>query len=750
MVTETKRDFKVVGTRPIRHDGADKVTGRARFGADITLPGTLYGAVLRSPHAHARIVSINTSGAEAHPEVRAVMTAADLQPGAPVGTGITPGQNHPGNVMAREKALYRGHAIAAVAATSVHSAQEALALIDVKYEKLPAVLDVESAMAPGAPIVHEDMQPYSLGTVDDFPPNVVGREQYVLGDLAFGFGAAEITVEREFRTTAVHQGYIEPQNGTASWSQDGKLTVWCSSQGHFGIRDQLGTVLGIPVSDVKVIPMEIGGGFGGKLPAYVEPLAAVLSRKTGQPVKLTMSRAEVFEATGPTSGSYVKVKIGATKDGRITGADAMFAFEAGAFPPSPITGAAAAIFAPYKIENVRIDCYDVLNNKPKVAPYRAPGAPIVAFAAESVMDELAEKLGIDPVDLRIINAAREGDRRADGVMNGSIGALETLEAIKSHPHYSAPLEGKGEGIGRGVGLGFCRNNAGPACAIGNVLADGRVSLVEGSMDIGGSRTAVAQMFAEVLSLPVEDVLPSVGDTEAIGYTSVTGGSGVTYKSGWAAFEAANDVKRQVIERAAREWDAKVEDVEYVDGEVRHLSDTELKMSFREIAANANNTGGPIVGRANLNPGGAVGSYSGLIVDVRVDPETGKTDVLRATAFQDVGTAIHPAYVEGQIQGGIAQGIGWALNEEYYLNEDGAMQNASLLDYRMPTTLDLPMIEAVMIEVPNPNHPYGVKGVGEASISAPLAALANAINAATGVRLRRLPMNPQAIVKATAG
>ena len=296
-------------------------------------------------------------------------------------------------------------------------------------------------------------------------------------------------------------------------------------------------------------------------------------------------------------------------------------------------------------------------------------------------------------------------------------------------------------------MGFCRNNSGPACAVGNVLPDGRVSLVEGSMDIGGSRTAVAQMFAEVLSLPIEDVLPTVGDTETIGYTSNTGGSGVAYKSGWAAFEAANDVRRQVIERAARVWGVSVDEVEYLDGEVRHVSDTELKMTFKEIATTANDTGGPIVGRANLNPGGSTGSYSALIVDVKVDAETGKTDILRATAFQDVGTAIHPSYVEGQIQGGIAQGIGWALNEEYYLSDEGAMQNSSLLDYRMPTSLDLPMIEAVMVEVPNPNHPYGVKGVGEASISAPLAAVANAIKNASGTRLRQLPMNPQSIVAA---
>ena len=745
MTTETKPDYKVVGTRPVRHDGADKVTGKARFGADVSLPGMLYGAVLRSPHAHARILSIDTSRAEAHPAVRAVMTCADLRPGPTVGTGIVPGHNHSSNVMARGKALYRGHAIAALAATSLHAAQEALHLIDVEYEPLPAVLDVESAMKPGAPVVHEDMEPYSLGSVEGFPPNVVGRELYALGDVADGFEAAEVSIEREFRTHSVHQGYIEPQNGTASWSPDGKLTIWCSSQGHFGIRDQVASILDIPVSDVKVVPMEIGGGFGGKLPIYLEPLAAVLSKRTGHPVKLTMSRAEVLEATGPTSGSHVRIRIGATREGRFTAAEAVVAFETGAFPPSPITAAAAAVFAPYRIDNVRIDAYDVLDNKPKVAPYRAPGAPIAAFAAESVIDELAEDLDMDPVDLRILNAATEGDRRADGVMNGRIGALETMEAVKVHPHYSAPLDG--DGVGRGVSMGFCRNNSGPACAVGNVLPDGRVSLVEGSMDIGGSRTAVAQMFAEVLSLPIEDVLPTVGDTETIGYTSNTGGSGVAYKSGWAAFEAANDVRRQVIERAARVWGVSVDEVEYLDGEVRHVSDTELKMTFKEIATTANDTGGPIVGRANLNPGGSTGSYSALIVDVKVDAETGKTDILRATAFQDVGTAIHPSYVEGQIQGGIAQGIGWALNEEYYLSDEGAMQNSSLLDYRMPTSLDLPMIEAVMVEVPNPNHPYGVKGVGEASISAPLAAVANAIKNASGTRLRQLPMNPQSIVAA---
>ena len=439
--------------------------------------------------------------------------------------------------------------------------------------------------------------------------------------------------------------------------------------------------------------------------------------------------------------------MGATSEGRITAAYANYAFEAGAYPGAPLSGANAAIFAPYNIENVQIDSYDVVDNKPKTSPYRAPGAPIVVFAVESVVDELAEQLGMDSVDLRLMNAAREGTRRADGVMNLVIGAQEVMEAVKAHPHYNTPLEGPNRG--RGVSMGFCRNNTGMSCVVANVLSNGNVSLVEGSVDIGGTRTAVAQQFAEVLGIPVENVIPQVADTDTIGYTSNTGGSGVAFKTGWAAYEAANDVKRQLIERAALLWETTADQVEYVDGTLRHSSDPELSMTFEEVAGVLPQTGGPVVGRANMNPGGSGGSYAANIIDVEVDPDTGKIDILRITAFQDVGFAIHPSYVEGQIQGGTAQGVGWAINEEYYLNDDGAMANSSLLDYRMPTSLDLPMIESVIVEVFNPGHPYGVRGVGEANIVPPLAAIANAVHDATGVRMSNLPMNPGAVSKAIA-
>ena len=744
MATATK-EYKVVGTRPIRHDGADKVTGRAVYGADMNLPGMIYGKVLRSPHAHARILSIDTSRVEAHPDARAVATSADFAPSDSVGPIAVLGQMPRDNILARDKVLYKGHAIAAVAALSPHAAEEILSLIDVEYEVLPAYTNIEDSMAEDAVPLH-DTWPNN----PDLPggANVAALDQYRFGDPDAGFAEADQVFEREYRTKTVHQGYIEPQNATAWWSPDGRLTVWCSSQGHFGVRDNTARILGLPVSDVKVVPLEIGGGFGGKIPPYLEPVAAVMSKKSGHPVKMVMDRVEVLQATGPTSGSLVRIKIGVTNEGRITAAHCWMALEAGAFPGSPLAGAASAVFAPYLIENVQVDGYDVVTNKPRTQAYRAPGAPIVMYCTETLMDEIAEALGIDSVELRLLNVARQGDRRADGVMNGRIGAEEVMHSVREHPHFSAPLEQiDGRLRGRGWSMGFCRNNAGPACVVANVREDGTVSLVEGSVDIGGTRTAIAQQFAEVLGIPVEDVNPTIGDTDTIGYTSVTGGSGVAFKSGWAAHEAAMDVMQQLIVRASLLWDTDPENVEYVDGALQHKSDSELRFTFSEIAERLAETGGPVVGRANLNPGGQGGSYAANIVDVEVDPDTGKVDILRYTAFQDAGFAIHPSYVEGQIQGGAAQGIGWALNEEYYMGEDGAMMNTSLLDYRMPTSLDLPMIDAVIVEVSNPGHPFGVRGVGEANIAAPLAAIANAIHDATGARLRSLPMNPQAVVEA---
>ncbi|HEX2278612.1 MAG TPA: xanthine dehydrogenase family protein molybdopterin-binding subunit [Candidatus Tectomicrobia bacterium] len=754
------KEYAVIGTRPIRPDGTDKVVGRAQYGADIRLTGLLYGKILRSPHAHARIKSIDVSRALAHPGVKAVVTSAELpQPSGKVtdlgeGAMINP-RFMSNNCLAKDKVLYKGHAVAAVAATSAHIAEEALALIEVDYEVLPAVLDARDAMREDAPILHErlmslanpNIRPGGFREEDDNsrPSNIANHFVFEIGDIEQGFREADVVVEREYHTSPVHQGYIEPHSATALWQADGNLTIWCSSQGHFAMREQTARTLGLPVSKVKVIPMEIGGGFGAKTLIYLEPVAALLSKKTGRPVKLAMSRTEVFQGTGPTSGTHTRVKIGAKKDGRITAVDATLIYEAGAFPGSPVNPGSQCMFAPYDIPNARVEGYDVVVNKPKSAAYRAPGAPAAAFASESTIDEVCEKLGMDPLEFRLINGAKEGTRRVTGLRLPRIGYLETLQAAKAHPHYNTPLEGPNRG--RGVASGYWHNNTGPASATVSVNPDGTVSLLEGSVDIGGSRAAAAMHVAEVLGLAYEEVKPTIGDTDSIGFTSQTGGSSATFKTGWACYEAAQDVKRQMIERAAKIWEVDAADVEYERSVLTYTKNDELRMTFKELARRLNATGGPIVGRANVAPRGAGPGFAVHIVDVEVDPETGKTQILRYTALQDAGKAIHPSYVEGQIQGGVVQGIGWALNEEYVFNDKGEMLNPSFLDYRMPTSLDLPMIDAVIVEVENPGHPFGLRGVGEVSIVPPMAAIANAIYRATGVRMRQLPMSPSRVTAA---
>ncbi|RPJ43806.1 MAG: xanthine dehydrogenase family protein molybdopterin-binding subunit, partial [Chloroflexi bacterium] len=492
-----------------------------------------------------------------------------------------------------------------------------------------------------------------------------------------------------------------------------------------------------------VIPMEIGGGFGGKIGIYLEPLAVLLSKKAGsRPVKLTMSRTEVLTATGPTSGSTIRVKMGTDSGGRITAAEAFLAYEAGSYPVSPVGSGAEVMFGPYAIENVLIDGYDVVVNKPRSAAYRAPGGSNAAFAAEVVIDELAEKLGIDPLEFRRINGAKEGSRRADGPVYGRIGYIETIEAAMNSPHYQTPLEGPN--CGRGVASGFWGNYGGKSSASASLNPDGTISLVEGSVDIGGSRTAIAMQLAETLGVPIENVRPQVADTDSVGYTEGTYGSRTTFATGWAAYDLGNSLIREMTQRAAQFWEIEPEKVRYQNGCL--ISDGK-QLSLKDLGSQMDDLGGPVSASATIRAEKWGPSFATHIVDVEVDPETGKVQILRYTAVQDVGTAIHPAYVESQIQGGVTQGVGWALNEEYVYDEKGKLLNASFLDYRIPTCLDMPMIETILVEVPNPAHPYGVRGVGEVPIVPPPAAVANAIYRAVGIRMKELPMNPGRIQKA---
>jgi len=743
--------LKVVGQRPIRPDGADKVTGRANFGADLRLPGMLTGRVKRSPHAHARIVRIDTAAAAALPGVKAIVTAADFaelgNEAVEHGEGAATLRDVALNCMARHKVLYAGHAVAAVAATSPEIADAAVRLIEVEYEVLPHVIDVEQAMASDAPLLHADLFTKGVTPKPQTPSNVAEKTILGRGDITKGFAQAERVVEGRYRTAPVHQGYLEPHACVASAGADGQHHIWCSSQGHFAVRAMCAKILGIELRDIKVTPAEIGGGFGGKTTVYLEPVALALSLKCGRPVRLVMSRAETFEASGPTSGSVIEIRLGATRDGVITAAELTLKYQAGAFPGSPVGVACMAALACYAVENVSITGYDVVSNRPKVAAYRAPGAPMVAFAVESCLDELALQLAIDPIDLRIRNAVKPGAKAVYGATFREIALIETLQAIKAHPHYSAPL---GPNQGRGVACGFWFNIGGESSAAVHVDEDGGATVVSSNPDIGGSRAAMAMMAAETLGLPIERVRAIVADTTSIGFSATTGGSRVTFATGMAVVQAAEKVVADLKRRAGLIWECPIEQVQWRDGVASCLdAGKEVKpLTLAEIAGRTGRTGGPLSAEVSLNAQGAGPGFAVHLCDIELDPDTGRATVVRYTAAQDVGRAIHPSYVEGQIQGGVAQGVGWALNEAYVYNAAGVLENPSFLDYRVPVASDLPMIETILVEsAPNKRHPFGAKGVGEAPIVPPLAAVASALSHVIGQRLTELPLSPPRLLEA---
>ena len=578
-------------------------------------------------------------------------------------------------------------------------------------------------------------------------PTSSKRSEFGHGDVEAGFRQADVVVERTFKTEQAHQGYIEPHACLANVGPDGQGELWVCTQGHFVFRNQCAQLLGMDISKLRVTASEIGGGFGGKTHIWIEPVALALSRKANRPVKVVMSREEVFRASGPTSSTSVDVKIGATKDGRITAAEATLRYQNGAFPGPWAELGAMTSFACYDLQNVRTVGYDVIANRPKTTAYRAPSAPMAAFAVESVVDEVAKKIGMDPVDFRIRNAAKEGTKSSYGPTYGPIGIGPTLQAARNHPHMRAPL---GKNQGRGMACGFWFNFGGQTCTSININLDGTAVIAVGTVDIGGSRASMCLMAAEELGIPYENVRCVVADTSSLGHNDMSDGSRVTFSSGMATVLAARDAKRKLCARAAKMWDIPEDAVEWEDGHAKPAGANAGNfppLSLKEIAAAAANTGGPVAGHNEFVADGAGVSFATHICDIEVDPETGATKVVRYTVIQDAGKAIHPSYVEGQYQGGATQGIGWALNEEYVYGADGRLQNAGFLDYRIPVCSDLPFIDTVILEIPNPNHPYGVRGVGETSIVPPLAAIANAVSNAAGVRMTHIPMSAPRILKA---
>ncbi len=740
----TGQSFKSVGTRPLRPDGLDKVTGRAKYGADHNAPGQLVGRILRSPHAHALIKKIDTSKAEKLAGVKAVITAADLP-------DLTNGDQGMfdilDNCMARSKVFYDGHAVAAVAAVDARTAREALKLIKVEYEILPHVTEVDEAIKPKAPLLHKTCFTEGVEPKPTKPSNIAKRTEFGHGDVEAGFAEADFIVERNFKTEQTHQGYIEPHACVASVSPDGTGELWVCTQGHFIYRNHCAMLLGMDVSKLRVTSSEIGGGFGGKTHVWGEPVALALSRKANRPVKLIMTRDEVFRASGPTSATSIDVKIGVKTDGTITAGEATLRYSSGPYVGMWAELGAMTAFACYDLKNVKTVGHEVLVNTPKTAAYRAPSAPMAAFAVESVIEELAHKIGMDSVDFRIKNAAKQGTKSSYGPVYGPIGIGPALQAAKDHPHMKAPL---GPNQGRGMACGFWFNFGGQTCTDLNVGIDGSVTLTVGTVDVGGSRASIALCVAEELGIPYASVKCLVADTGTLGHNDMTDGSRGTFSSSMAGIFAARNAITVCKERAAKMWEISVDDVTWEDGQAKATGGSHgnlAPLSLKEIAAAAGSTGGPIAGHAEIVADGAGVSFAAHIADVEVDPETGRSKIVRYTAIQDAGKAVHPTYVEGQYQGGAAQGIGWALNEEYVYGKDGRLQNAGFLDYRIPVCSDLPMIDTQILEIPNPNHPYGVRGVGETSIVPPLAAIANAMSNAFGVRMTHVPMSPPRVLKA---
>ena len=744
----TAEQITLSGERLAKVDALPKVTGSAEFGADIDLPGLLQAKILRSPHAHARIILIDTSAAESLDGVEAVVTRddfPDIQAAGSAGTGeVDISLRYLAElVIARKKVLFQGHPVAAVAARTAEIAEKATQLIKVDYEVLAPVQDPVEAMAPGAPLLHDDLVTKSIGGQADSPSNVALHVELGRGDVDAGFAASDHIVERTYKTSIVHQGYIEPEAETAWYHNDGTVEVWANTQGIFDHRSQLSKLLEMEPGNILVRGTEVGGAFGAKAQTRISPLCVVLSRKTGKPVQIVLSRTEVLTATGPGAAATITVKIGATNDGKMKAVQARFVYGAGAYPGAPVGIGCLCAFAPYQPEAARIDGYDVVTNTPRVAAYRAPGATVGSYAAESAIDELAKKLGMDPIDFRLANISKTGDQNMNDMEFTTIGIEEMLLAAKGHPHYTAPLKGKN--AGRGIAIGWWPNGIGTSSCRMTVNPDGTISLVVGTMDLSSTRTGFVQLAAETLGLKPSEVHITTGDTNSIAYSGTAGGSRVTRSMGSAIYDASQDIIGQIKERVASKLGVTPEFVDFADGQFAARDVPDNSLSFREAAKEAASGARGIVASASNNPNmRPANGYALDIADVDVDPDTGKVELTRFTAFQDVGRVVNPDAVEGQVQGGAVQGIGWALNEEYVYDDTGVLQNASLLDYRMPTALDLPRIDTVILETPADDGPYGVRGVGEPPIVPPAGAIANAIDDAIGVRMTQLPMSPERV------
>lgn len=742
--------LQVVGKRLVRVDAGERVTGRAIYPADLVRPGMAVGAIKRSTVAHGRIVRIDTAKARSMKGVLAVVTAADfpeVKPGTmyPFGETGADAWISAVTVMARDKVLWRGQPVAAVAAVDDYIAAQALAAIAVEYEERPALMSIEAAMASDADLIVPDAKPKGFDVDNPAPRNASGRTVIARGDVAAALAGAGAVGEVAVTVDTAHQGYIEPHACVAESDGQGNLTIWVSTQGIFQAELQTAALLGLPQSKIKVVPLEVGGAFGGKITVHVEPVAARLAQLTGRPIKIVTSREEVLAGgSGPAAAARIRVKVAADGQGKLTAIDGRYVLDSGGLPGTPTTLMMQASAAPYQCPNLHLEGIDIVTNKPRTEAYRGPGGIQAAFAMEQAIDELALKLDLDPLELRRRNSARTGSTMPIGTPFPSIPFPDVIERMASHDSWRQPIGSGALPRGRGVALGYWRGTSMTSAAHVMMSGDGRPMVTMGAVDITGTRTAMAQVAAEEFGIEIGDVLVQMGDSKAAGYSDASAGSRVGRTMAAAVSEACRDALGQLRRRAAEKLQCRTEDLSYERGVFRR--DQAGSINLEDLMRSTIGEGA-VIGRGvstKLPLGVEIGGH---ICDVEVDPETGQVTILRYTAFQDVGRALNPPAVEGQIQGSVSQGAGWALTEAFDYAADGRLRNASLLDYRMPTALDLPKIDVVLLETPVPDVPYGVRGVAEMPIVPVAAAIANAVRRAVGVRMTAMPMTPERVLQA---
>jgi CO/xanthine dehydrogenase Mo-binding subunit len=751
--------MSVIGQSVPRLDGPEKVTGLTRYAADVRLPGLLHARLVVSPHPHARIVRIDAGAARARPGVVRVFTGRDL----PLTKPDPASRNRA--PLAIDEALFNGHPVAAVVAETEAVAEDAAALVQVEWEPLPAVTDPLVAMRPEAPRVgsrhgdsEEELSMHGAeagGGTGDEPkaPNVPTTVHFHRGDVERGLREADAVVERTYTTSMLHQGYLEPRAAVARADPLGQVTVWSSTQALFFTRLEVAAALGLPEHRVRVVAMPLGGGFGGKF-VLLEPLAAALAVALRRPVSVVMTRHEEFLATTPAPASRFEVTLGARRDGTLTALRARVIFDAGAFSGAPLGIAALLLGGYYRCPNLDIRGWEVLTHKPGSGAYRAPGAPQATFAIESAMDELARRLGVDPLELRLRNAVEEGDPTPTGKPWPRIGLRECLEALRDRRATLTPPPADGDGTRRGWGVaaGGWMGGVEPASAVCRVNGDGSLTVVLGTVDMSGTNTGLAQIAAEAFGTSVEGVQIVNGDSDAAPYAGASGGSKITYTVGTAVKAAAEDARRQVLAIAASELEASVHDLEIADGHVQVRGVPDRRVAIGRLARLATEFGGryePILGRGASAITLRAPGFAAHLAEVAVDPATGRVRVVRQIVAQDVGRALNPAAIEGQVRGAVAQGVGWALLERMAYDEEGHLQSGTLMDYALPQVDQVPEVDVVLVEVPAPAGPYGARGVGEPPVIAAPAAIANAVADATGARFTALPITGEAVVRAAS-